>query len=173
MSGTMEPSAAVPVRALSRLFQSPWNWAKTNIRRAGCLYLSVQAHIHPFDAWYRFQISSAAARFCSNRCNACKENSWCIFNGFIFHFCVPAFFFLAWKAAWGSESSLPAKSLFQGWQLCFWCISGLFPSLKASGSVPEILWTGMMRHTAQGWDFVLTDETGVGDAWWWERRGWK
>lgn len=49
------------------------------------------AHIHPpFMSGADFKISFPATKFCSYRCKACKENSWCIFNGFIFLFCVPA-----------------------------------------------------------------------------------
>lgn len=127
MSGRMEPLAAVTVRALSRILQSPWNWAKTNIWRTEYLYLSVQAHIHPIDAWCRFEISSAAAKFCSNRCNACKENSWCIFNGFVFHFCVPAKFFSGMKGslmfwvifAWKMPLLRTDVCAFDASQVCF------------------------------------------------------
>lgn len=60
--------------------------------------------------------------------------------------------------------SLPTKSLFEVWRVRIWCISVLLPRLKASGSLPETLWPGIMWHTAQGWDFLPTDKTGVGNA---------
>lgn len=120
-----------------------------------------------FDVWCRFKISSAATKFRSHRCNPCKANSWCIFNGFVFLFGVPAKYFSVLKGSamlWVIMVFLPTKSLFEGWHVRFWCISGRLPPPKASGSVPEILWTRMMWHIAQGWDFLLADRSGVGNA---------
>lgn len=144
MSGRMESSAAVSVRALSGVLQSPWNWAKTNIWNVyTCQYRLIYILLMPGAD---FQILSSAAKFYSNKCNAFLA---CFFNLWVISACkIPL---------WGLTFVFLMR------------LRSVSSSEEAPGSVPEILWTGMMRHTAQGWDFPLTDETGEGDARWRER----
>lgn len=102
MSGRIEPSTVLSVRALSQFLKSPWNWAETHAWKAELLYRMAKKkkgvfqpastnrssrasafnkYTSPFSAsGYHLKFYLHLPNIVQTGVSLCKDESWCIFN---------------------------------------------------------------------------------------------